>query len=34
MPKSQFVSPVENRRPGRIEFTPIPVNQYQKTCKE
>ncbi len=34
MPKSQFVSPVENRRPGRIEFTPIPINQYQKTCKE
>ncbi len=34
MPKSLFVNPVENRRPGQIEFTPIPINQYRKTCKE
>ncbi|MEI8043602.1 MAG: thiamine pyrophosphate-dependent enzyme [Verrucomicrobiota bacterium] len=34
MPKSQIISPVENRRPGQLEFTPIPLNQYQKTCKE
>lgn len=34
MPKSLIINPVESRRPGQIEFTPIPVNQYQKTCKE
>ena len=34
MPKSQIISPVENRRPGQLEFAPIPLNQYQKTCKE
>jgi 2-oxoisovalerate dehydrogenase E1 component len=34
MPKSQTISPVENRRPGKLEFAPIPVNQYRKTCQE
>ena len=34
MPKSQTISPVECRRPGQLEFAPIPLNQYQKTCKE
>ena len=34
MPKSQIIDPVESRRPGHLEFTPIPLNQYQKTCKE
>ena len=34
MPKSQIISPVESRRPGQLEFAPIPINQYQKTCKE
>ena len=34
MPKSQIISPLECRVPGQIEFAPIPVNQYNKTCKE
>jgi 2-oxoisovalerate dehydrogenase E1 component len=34
MPKSQIISPVENRRPGQLEFVPIPLNQYQRTCQE
>src|SRR3954470_8606311 len=34
MPKSQIINPVESRRPGQLEFNPIPLNQYQKTCKE
>jgi 2-oxoisovalerate dehydrogenase E1 component len=34
MPKSQFIDPKEVRKPGFVEFQPIPVNQYQKTVKE
>lgn len=34
MPKIQFIDPVESRKPGFIEFQPIPVNQYQKTVAE
>jgi 2-oxoisovalerate dehydrogenase E1 component len=34
MPKSQVIDPVESRRPGKIEFNPIPINQYNKTVKE
>lgn len=34
MPKQQIISPVECRRPGQIEFAPIPINQYKKSCKE
>jgi len=34
MPKSQFVSPDEMRRSGRIEFEPIPLNQYDRTLRE
>ena len=34
MPKVQYINPEEVRKPGQIEFTPIPVNQYNKTIEE
>lgn len=34
MPKSQFVSPEEMRKPDTITFKDIPVNQYKKTIYE
>lgn len=34
MPKSQYVDPKELRKAGEIKFTPIPVNQYDKTVKD
>ncbi len=34
MPKVQIIDPLEVRKPGFVEFQPIPVNQYQKTVKE
>jgi 2-oxoisovalerate dehydrogenase E1 component len=34
MPKSQFIDPKTLRRPGKISFTDIPVNQYAKTIEE
>ena len=34
MPKVQHIDPVEARKPGFVEFQPIPVNQYQKTVKD
>ncbi|MBL7188912.1 MAG: dehydrogenase [Phycisphaerae bacterium] len=34
MPKSQMLYPEQLRKPGSIEFKPIPVNQYRKTIKE
>lgn len=34
MPKVQFLDPNEIRKPGFVEFDPIPVNQYQKTVKD
>ncbi|MCY3019193.1 MAG: thiamine pyrophosphate-dependent enzyme, partial [Planctomycetota bacterium] len=34
MPKQQMIIPNEMRRPGQVEFTPIPINQYKKTVKE
>lgn len=34
MPKSQVICPLESRRPGQIEFAPIPVNQYKRSVKE
>ncbi len=34
MPKSQFVSPDELRKPGKISFMDIPVNEYQKTVAQ
>jgi len=34
MPKSQFIDPVEARKPGKITFKDIPVNQYDKTIEE
>ncbi len=34
MPKNQFINPAEVRKPGQIEFKPIPVNQYNKTIED
>ena len=34
MPKAQIIDPSEVRKPGFVEFQPIPVNQYQKSVKE
>ena len=34
MPKSQFINPINLRKPGYIEFEKIPVNQYNKTLTE
>jgi len=34
MPKIQYINPDEVRKPGQIEFNPIPVNQYNKTVEE
>ena len=34
MPKSQFINPDEVRASGKITFTDIPVNAYNKTIKE
>jgi 2-oxoisovalerate dehydrogenase E1 component len=34
MPKSQFIDPSEVRKPGKIVFDTLPVNQYQKTIEE
>ena len=34
MPKSQFIDPLKVRKPGKIEFREIPVNQYNKTMEE
>lgn len=34
MPKVQIIDPQEVRKPGFVEFSPIPVNQYQKSVKD
>ena len=34
MPKVQPIDPNEVRKPGYVEFQPIPVNQYQKSVKD
>ena len=34
MPKSQFIDPKGLRKPGKIKFTDIPVNQYNKTIEQ
>ncbi|WP_167619552.1 alpha-ketoacid dehydrogenase subunit alpha/beta [Maribellus sediminis] len=34
MPKVQYINPDEVRKPGQLEFKPIPVNQYSKTVEE
>lgn len=34
MPKVQNIDPSQVRKPGFIEFQPIPVNQYQKTVQD
>lgn len=34
MPKNQYIDPKSVRKPGKIEFKPIPVNQYNRSIKE
>ncbi|HEY3332076.1 MAG TPA: thiamine pyrophosphate-dependent enzyme [Capsulimonadaceae bacterium] len=34
MPKSLMIHPQDVRKPGQIEFTPIPINQYQKSLSD
>ena len=34
MPKCQIVNPEDARKSGQIEFTPIPVNQYNQSIKD
>ena len=34
MPKQLFIDPLKVRKPGKITFGEIPVNQYQKTLAE
>ncbi len=34
MPKIQYINPDDVRKPGKIEFQPIPVNQYNKTVEQ
>jgi len=34
MPKSLFVDPDQVRKPGKVTFNDIPVNQYNKTVAE
>ncbi len=34
MPKQVTISPAEMRAKSAVEFTPIPVNQYDKTVKD
>jgi 2-oxoisovalerate dehydrogenase E1 component len=34
MPKNLFIDPAEVRKPGFIEFQPIPVNRYNKSIEE
>lgn len=34
MPKSQFINPNEVRKPGMIEFKPVPVNQYDRSIAD
>jgi len=34
MPKSQFIDPKDIRKPGKITFGSIPVNQYSKSVKD
>ena len=34
MPKSQMILPEDVRRKGTIEFTPIPMNQYDRTVRQ
>jgi len=31
MPKSQFINPIDIRKPGKLSFGTIPVNQYHKS---
>lgn len=34
MPKSLAITPAEMRRPGTVEFSPIPINQYNRTLQD
>ena len=33
MPKSQMINPEDVRKPSKVEFKPVPVNQYKKTVR-
>ena len=34
MPKSQFINPNDIRKPGKLSFGTIPLNQYNKSVSE
>lgn len=34
MPKSQFIDPLESRKPGTLKFKDIPLNSYNKTLAD
>ena len=34
MPKNQLIDPDQVRKPGKVEFSPIPLNQYSKSIKD
>ena len=34
MPKKMFVDPEEVRKPGKLSFTDIPMNVYQKPLEQ
>lgn len=34
MPKSQFINPEEVRKAGFLEFSPVPLNRYNKSIEE
>ncbi|MEF9973240.1 MAG: thiamine pyrophosphate-dependent enzyme [Clostridia bacterium] len=34
MSKQLYIDPIEMRKPGKVTFTDIPVNQYQKSVKD
>jgi len=34
MPKSQFIDPRDIRKPGKLQFGTIPINQYNKTIAD
>ena len=34
MSKQLLIDPLEMRKAGEITFSPIPVNQYNKTAKQ
>ena len=34
MPKNQLIDPDLVRKPGMVEFSPVPVNQYRKSIRD